>query len=611
MRQPAQRTNRVTLRRPVPLRQVHLDFHTPGCVRPIAEAFDATAFAATMKSARVESVNVFARCHHGYSYYPTRVGTTHPGLDFDLLGKQVSALHDAGIRAIAYVTIGWDDLAAEAHPDWVVVRKDGTRNARKPFTAPSITGGLSAGDQPPDGGPGAARWSLLDPSTAYGEYVRDQVRELCRAYDVDGFWFDICLAVPNYSTWGMSRMAEAGVEPSDDAAVVGYARNRELEFLSGLAELVENESPGADVFFNGTTDAAMAETVRFSDSPRRREPANVSGPVGLPPLSDRLAAGSNLRASIPGHDRPLPQVVGRFRRHQDRGPARVRGGHDHGRGWRCLHRRPAPSLGSARSGGLPARGPGLRADGEAGAVASRHSIGRGGGDRVGSADGVVRRSARDHTEPRRGGSGPDLPRDGHPVRHRGRGCRPDGLPAGCPSGRPASRRATARVADGARHSRRQPAAQRHGGPGSGRLGPRWNARGASGGRAHHAVLFPSGRVPGGGLGARHGLRLCPLRPRDIGPAGNRGRRAWLSVGVPVRPDVRALLQPRPGAGRQAARRPAGGPRRGLEPRPGRDGRPRDGSPTSRLRCSGRIALTTTGFTERSSDRWSASFCRIR
>jgi hypothetical protein len=253
----------IRLRRPVPLRQVHLDFHTPGVVRPIAEAFDAAAFAATMRDAHVQSVNVFARCHHGYSYHPTKVGTTHPGLGFDLLGEQVKALHRAGIRAIGYVTIGWDDLAAENHPEWISVRRDGTLNARKPFAAPSITGGLSPEDRPPEGGPGAARWSYLDASTPYGEYVLEQTRELCRGYDLDGFWFDICLAVPNYSPWGMDQMERAGVDAADDPAAFAFARDRQLAYLSSLAALVERESPGADVFFNGTTDAAMGETVGF------------------------------------------------------------------------------------------------------------------------------------------------------------------------------------------------------------------------------------------------------------------------------------------------------------------------------------------------------------
>jgi hypothetical protein len=239
-----------------PLRQVHLDFHTPACVTPIAEQFDARAFAETMRAARVESVNVFARCHHGYSYYPTKVGTIHPGLGFDLLGRQIEALHAAGIKAIVYVTIGWDDLAAAREPGWVVVDRDGRLDARAPDTAPSIAGGLS-----PDDDPMAPRWSLLDPSTAYGDYVCDQVRELCGRYEIDGFWFDICLAVPNYSPWGRSQMAAAGIDAADDAAVVAFARMRELAYLERVGLLVRELAPTAEVFFNGTTDAAMGETV--------------------------------------------------------------------------------------------------------------------------------------------------------------------------------------------------------------------------------------------------------------------------------------------------------------------------------------------------------------
>jgi hypothetical protein len=240
----------------LPLRQVHLDFHTPGSVIPIAGRFDAEAFAETMRAAHVESVNVFARCHHGYSYYPTKVGTTHPGLGFDLLGRQIEALHAAGIKAIVYVTIGWDDLAAVREPGWVVVDRDGRLDARAPLAAPSIAGGLSPNDDPM-----APRWSLLDPSTGYGDYVCDQVRELCSRYQIDGFWFDICLPVPNYSPWGRARMAEAGVDLADEEAVAAFARKRELAYLERVGRLVGELAPGAEVFFNGTTDAAMGETV--------------------------------------------------------------------------------------------------------------------------------------------------------------------------------------------------------------------------------------------------------------------------------------------------------------------------------------------------------------
>jgi hypothetical protein len=182
----------------------------------------------------------------------------HPGLGFDLLGAQIEALHAAGIAAVAYVTIGWDDLAGERHPDWVIVGKDGRPDARAPGTAPSIAGGLS-----PDDDPMAPRWTMLDPSTGYGDYVCDQVRELCGRYPIDGLWFDICLPVPNYSSWGRSRMAAAGVDPADDAAVAAFARANELAYLERVSDLVRELRPGAEIFFNGTTDAAMGETIRF------------------------------------------------------------------------------------------------------------------------------------------------------------------------------------------------------------------------------------------------------------------------------------------------------------------------------------------------------------
>ena len=50
----------------------------------------------------------------------------HPNLKFDLLGAQIAALHQAGIRCPIYISVKWDDLAGSLHPEWVCVRKDGS-----------------------------------------------------------------------------------------------------------------------------------------------------------------------------------------------------------------------------------------------------------------------------------------------------------------------------------------------------------------------------------------------------------------------------------------------------------------------------------------------------
>ena len=68
-----------------------------------------TSFARTLRDAHVDSVTVFAVCHHGMCYYPSKVGTMHPHLRRDLLGEQVEACHRHGIRTPAYITVVWNE----------------------------------------------------------------------------------------------------------------------------------------------------------------------------------------------------------------------------------------------------------------------------------------------------------------------------------------------------------------------------------------------------------------------------------------------------------------------------------------------------------------------
>ena len=81
-------------------RQVHLDFHTSADCEGVGADFDPEVFANTVRMGRVNSMTVFAKCHHGFSYYPTEVGTRHPNLAVpDLMGAQIEALHGIGVLA--------------------------------------------------------------------------------------------------------------------------------------------------------------------------------------------------------------------------------------------------------------------------------------------------------------------------------------------------------------------------------------------------------------------------------------------------------------------------------------------------------------------------------
>ena len=230
------------------MRQIHLDFHTSREFRDVGGRFDPADFASTMADADVDSVNVFAKCHHGFSYFPSRIGTPHPGLAFDLLGQQINALHARGIRAPLYLSVLWDDLAGELHPEWIVTNRDGRSLIRRPLSA----------DTPLRNQVG---WSTMDIGGGYGDYVINHVAELCARYPVDGFWFDIVWPEPNYSPSGQRRMAEAGVNIEDEAAVQRHAREQLLSFCARLRATIEAEHPNATVFFNGTVDASVRDTL--------------------------------------------------------------------------------------------------------------------------------------------------------------------------------------------------------------------------------------------------------------------------------------------------------------------------------------------------------------
>src|SRR4051812_6021599 len=108
-------------------RQIHLDFHTGPWIPDVGRDFDAREFAQTMKRAHINSVTVFAKCHHGHLYYNTKHPARHPGLKrgLNLLGEQIEALHRQDIRAPIYISVQCDEYAADNHPEWIARKADG------------------------------------------------------------------------------------------------------------------------------------------------------------------------------------------------------------------------------------------------------------------------------------------------------------------------------------------------------------------------------------------------------------------------------------------------------------------------------------------------------
>lgn len=227
-----------------PRRTVHLDFHTGPDVPDVASDFDATKFGEAFAAAHVDSVTVFAKCHHGHLYYDTQRAERHPSLPagLDLLGEQIEALHSRGIRAPIYLSVQVDEYAANHHPEWVAQEED-TRSARLYVDKSSAPQSVFR--------PG---WQILDMSSPYQEYLADQLDEVLRTFGpVDGVFLDMCWDQPSSSRWAVDAMKRAGLDPRDGTDRDRHARRVALEYMARFGKMVEGSmSPTAvqGVWFN-------------------------------------------------------------------------------------------------------------------------------------------------------------------------------------------------------------------------------------------------------------------------------------------------------------------------------------------------------------------------
>ncbi len=89
--------------------------------------YDPEKFVNTIKDIGLDSVMVYACCHNGNCYYPTRCGHQHRGLKGrDIFGETVQGLRDAGIVPIAYYTVIFHNDSARRFPHGVPVDKNGS-----------------------------------------------------------------------------------------------------------------------------------------------------------------------------------------------------------------------------------------------------------------------------------------------------------------------------------------------------------------------------------------------------------------------------------------------------------------------------------------------------
>ena len=244
-----------------PRRQVHLDFHTSPDIPGIGSRFDKKQFQAALKAGNLESITVFAKCHHGYCYYPTKVGTVHPGLapDFDFTGAMVDAAHEIGVRAPIYITGGWCELDAQTHPEWRTQKPDG------PFMTGSRKRSIEEG---PDAPMGQCSWEHLcmNDGGPYAQHIYELTEEVCQRYEhVVGLFYDICIVGGScYCENCVKGMKEMGLNPENEEDAKHYFTIKRQAFQKKCGEIMRKYHPNATIFFNsGGANMMMPEHHQF------------------------------------------------------------------------------------------------------------------------------------------------------------------------------------------------------------------------------------------------------------------------------------------------------------------------------------------------------------
>lgn len=239
------------------MRSVHLDFHTSEYIPDIGAQFDKKQFQAALKAGHISSVTLFAKCHHGWCYFPTMVGTMHPNLKFDLLRAQIEAAQEIGVKTPVYIPIGWSAKDASDHPEWRAVdfhTKDYAYYRYDPAAKPE--------DPKPH-----TSWISMCPSGPYFDHIYALTEEVLQTFPgIDGLFFDIaCSGEACICPTCQEGMRKLGLDPEKEDDAKAYYTRTHREYMGRLSDLVHRYLPNGTVFYNsGGAEVSKPEYHEFS-----------------------------------------------------------------------------------------------------------------------------------------------------------------------------------------------------------------------------------------------------------------------------------------------------------------------------------------------------------
>lgn len=211
-------------------RQVHLDFHTSGLLT-VGTKFSKEQFRKALQTGHVNSITVFSKCHHGWSYHPTTANEMHPLLSFDLLGAQLEACKEIGVRAPVYISAGFDEKEYDRRPEWRLLWHD---DAKKNEESDRET-----------------HFHMMCFNSGYLDALCEQIEEVMRLYNPCGIFLDIVSERFCYCDKCKKDMKEAGLDINNKEDRDIFAKRVLQNYIDRTNAAVRKYSDTATIFHNG------------------------------------------------------------------------------------------------------------------------------------------------------------------------------------------------------------------------------------------------------------------------------------------------------------------------------------------------------------------------
>ena len=220
-------------------RQVHLDFHTSEYIPNVGIDFVAADFARTLKEASVDSITCFARCHHGWLYYPSknRPDLIHPNLENkNLLLEQIDVCHNNDIKVPIYTTVQWDAYIMENYPEWLSIDENGEFINSQRVPAPHF-------------------YYTICLNSGYRQYFKDHLLDIIDVVDsdnIDGFFLDILFKVDCHCENCFNQMNLKGLDTASKRDRISYSLIMLDEFREEISAFIKEWVPHAGIFYNSS-----------------------------------------------------------------------------------------------------------------------------------------------------------------------------------------------------------------------------------------------------------------------------------------------------------------------------------------------------------------------